>query len=318
VSGTCGGGCEGSAADVIGVMEYDTVSDTFIENHNIKEGTGFGATPEASPDGKHIVMFPNDGGQNIRVLKAGSNGEPSTLAFDIPMDFSSVAPGREATADFAFVQWKNHNILALSSSGDSEVALVDLSESPPKVRKLQLSTATEGTGGSNVEWAYGTNYLWVAGNDADEAYVIRLSEDGDIDGASVERTLSDAPAAHLIYVEDYAERKQQEMMANLVAGLVNQETSSGTDLDDIVAQVRDELLLAEQVAADDDEDVDPIALAGLLIAIASILMNAVFVLYFVNLENTKQGVGSDLNNDVAHRSDTEQADTVTLGSKQVA
>jgi hypothetical protein len=120
-------------------------------------------------------------------------------------------------------------------------------------------------------------------------------------------------------VEDCAERKQQEMMANLVAGLVNQETSSGTDdLDDIVAQVRDELLLAEQVAADDDEDVDPVALAGLLIAIASILMNAVFVLCFVNLENTKQGVGSHLNNDVAHRSDTEQADTVTLGSEQVA
>jgi hypothetical protein len=327
VSGICGGGCEGSAADVIGVMEFDTVSETFIENHNIKEGTGLGATPQASPDGKHIVMFPNDGGQNIRVLKAGSNGEPSTLAFDIPIDFSSVAPGREATADFAFVQWKNHNILALSSSGESEVALVDLSESPPKMRKLQLSTATEGTGGSNVEWAYGTNFLWVAGNDADEAYVIRLSEDGDIDGASVERTLSDAPAAHLIYVEDYAERKQQEMMANLVAGLVNQETtttatSSGIDLDDIVAQVRDELLLAKQAAADDDEDVDPIALVGLLIAIASILMNAVFVLYFVfyfvNLENTKQGVGSHLNNDVAHRSDTEQEDSVTLGSKRVA
>jgi hypothetical protein len=301
-------------------MEYDTMSDTFIENHNIKEGTGLGATPAASPDGKHIVMFPNDGGQNIRVLKAGSNGEPSTLAFDIPIDFSNVAPGREATADFAFVHWKNHNILALSSSGDSEVALVDLSESPPKVRKLRLSTATEGTGGSNVEWAYGTNYLWVAGNDADEAYVIRLSEDGDIDGASVERTLSDAPAAHLIYVEDYAERKQQEMMANLVAGLANQETTTtatigdGIDLDNIVAQVRDELLLAD----DDDQNVDPIALVGLLIAIASILMNAVFVLYFVNLtQNTKQGVGSHLTNDVAHRSDTEQADTVTLGSKRV-
>jgi hypothetical protein len=322
VSGTCGGGCEGSAADVIGVMEYDTVSETFIENHNIKEGTGFGATPQASPDGKHIVMFPNDGGQNIRVLKAGSNGEPSTLAFDIPVDFSGVAPGKEATADFAFVQWKNHDVLALSFSGDSEVALVDLSESPPKVRKLQLSTATEGTGGSNVEWAYGTNYLWVAGNAADEAYVIRLSEDGNIDGASVERTLSGAPASKLIYVEDYAERKQQEMMANLVTGLVNQETtttatiSSGIDRDDIVAQVVDEMRLAEQ--ADDDDDVDPIALAGLLIAIASILVNAVFVVYFLNIENTKQGVGSHLMNDVTRASDTEQADTVTLGSKRVA
>ncbi len=197
---------------------------------------------------------------------------------------------------------------------------MDLSESPPKVRKLQLSTATEGTGGSNVEWAYGTNYLWVAGNNANEAYVIRLSEDGDIDGASVERTLSDAPAAHLIYVEDYAERKQQEMMANLVAGLVNQETTTTAAQvrDDIVAQVRDELLLDDQAAPDDDEDVDPIALAGLLIAIASILMNAVFVLYFVNLENTKQGVGSHLKNDVTRRLDTEQADTVTLGSKRVA
>jgi hypothetical protein len=76
--------------------------------------------------------------------------------------------------------------------------------------------------------------------------------------------------------------------------------------------------LAEQAAADDDEDVDPIALVGLLIAIASIFINAVFVLYFVNLENTKQGVGSHLNNDVTRRSDTEQADTVTLGSKRVA
>jgi hypothetical protein len=155
-------------------------------------------------------------------------------------------------------------------------------------------------------------------------FVIRLSEDGDINGASVERTLSDTPAAHLIYVEDYAERKQQEMMANLVAGLVNQETtttatSSGIDLDDIVTRVRDDLLLAEQAAVDDDEDVDPIALAGLLIAIASILMNALFVLYFVYLtQSTKPGVGSHLNNDDARRSDTEQEDTVTLGSKRVA
>lgn len=41
----------GSRADTIGVKEFDTVSEQFVGDHNILEGTGLGAEPRASPDG---------------------------------------------------------------------------------------------------------------------------------------------------------------------------------------------------------------------------------------------------------------------------
>ena len=75
--GVCSGGCEGSPADTIGVAEFDTVNKEFVAQHNIKAGTGFGADPVSAPDGKHILLLPNDGGQYIRVLRPGGNGQPS-------------------------------------------------------------------------------------------------------------------------------------------------------------------------------------------------------------------------------------------------
>lgn len=75
--GVCSGGCEGSPADTLGVVEFDTVNKVFVDNHNIKEGTGWGADPMASPDGKWIVLLGNDGGQNVRIMQAGKNGESS-------------------------------------------------------------------------------------------------------------------------------------------------------------------------------------------------------------------------------------------------
>lgn len=75
--GVCSGGCEGSRADTLGVVEFDTVNKVFVGNHNIKEGTGWGADPVASPDGKWIVLLGNDGGQYVRLLQAGKNGESS-------------------------------------------------------------------------------------------------------------------------------------------------------------------------------------------------------------------------------------------------
>mmetsp|Transcript_5851 Transcript_5851/g.12327 ORF Transcript_5851/g.12327 Transcript_5851/m.12327 type:complete len:322 (-) Transcript_5851:65-1030(-) len=78
--GVCSSSCEGSRADTIGVVEFDTVHKVFVDNHNIKEGTGWGADVMASPDGKWIVMLGNDGGQYVRLMKAGKNGESSVSA----------------------------------------------------------------------------------------------------------------------------------------------------------------------------------------------------------------------------------------------
>lgn len=50
MNGVCGGSCAGvSGIDTIGVYEFDTVSETVISTHVMKEG--FGGDPYPSPDG---------------------------------------------------------------------------------------------------------------------------------------------------------------------------------------------------------------------------------------------------------------------------
>jgi hypothetical protein len=78
-SGNCGGSCEGSPADAYGVFEFDTVSKKFIANHNGVKNNG--AMPVVTSDGKYILLATHDGGETVRVLKAGANGEPSVSIF---------------------------------------------------------------------------------------------------------------------------------------------------------------------------------------------------------------------------------------------
>lgn len=77
VEGTSGSSCVGSAADTIGVYEYDTKTDRIVGTHNILEGTGQGATPMASPRGDYVLLVGNDGGQNIRVYEPKLNAAVS-------------------------------------------------------------------------------------------------------------------------------------------------------------------------------------------------------------------------------------------------
>merc|ERR1711935_730273 len=146
--------------DTIGVVEFDTVNKVFVDNHNIKQGTGWGADPVASPDGKWIVLLGNDGGQYVRILQAGKNGESSGSAVhDVAMDFEGGTPGKTVVSDVAFVQDENREILIVGASTDNNVVLVDLTSDPPATRKLNLSPdVVESTGGGarNLEWAIDT------------------------------------------------------------------------------------------------------------------------------------------------------------------
>jgi hypothetical protein len=84
VEGTSGNACEGSKADTIGVYEFDTKTDRIVGSHNILEGTGQGANPVASPDGKYVLLLGNDGGQYVRVLRPNANAALSVSYFTIP------------------------------------------------------------------------------------------------------------------------------------------------------------------------------------------------------------------------------------------
>lgn len=218
--GVCSGGCEGSRADTIGVYEFDTVNKVLVDSHNIKEGTGWGADPVASPDGKWIVLMGNDGGQNVRIMQAGKNGESSGSTIrDIPVDFMGGTPGKTVVSDVAFIQDENREILVIGASTDNNIVLVDLTTFV--TRKLDLSPGViESTGGStrNIEWAIGTDYVWVNGGEAQEAYVIKI--EGGILTAVVDRVLTEVTKGQMIFVDNF-ERKRTIAMAQ---GLVDSNT----------------------------------------------------------------------------------------------
>jgi hypothetical protein len=310
LNGTCGVSCEGSAADTLGVLEFDTVSEEFVANHSPL--VGFGATPEASPDCQHIVLFANDGGKNLRVLKAANNGVPSTVAFDVALDFANVPPSREAVSDFAFVNWKNHDVLVLASGYDNELALVDLSQSPPSVTKLKLSDATSQTGGNGgrmVEWAYGTDYIWIDASATDEVYIVKLSEDGSVAGATVERTLQGIPSSKMIYIENFAQRAQIDMLGQVfvAADGTNDESTNGVHNTN-VQEVADELISKGYL--EEQEGHSTLSVAALAIGIASLLFNVLLIIYVISHKKVKSAKPEE--------SATSDADNRTLGSKRVA
>lgn len=213
--GVCSGNCEGSPADTIGVAEFDTVNKVFVGEHNIKSGTGFGADPVTSPDGEHILLLPNDGGQNVRVLKANANGMASTFVKDIPVTFKPGEPTKIVVSDFAFVKDSIRNILVLGSHTDNEIVLVDFNDNY-KMRRLNLSPGVEeSTGGSSrkIEWAVGTNYVWVNGGESKEQYIINIS--GGISSARVERTLTGVASGDMMFVNNYKRLRDVELMNDI-------------------------------------------------------------------------------------------------------
>jgi hypothetical protein len=54
VNGVCGSSCEAkTGVDTVGVYEYDTVTDSVVTTHVMKEG--FGGDPYPSPDGSESI-----------------------------------------------------------------------------------------------------------------------------------------------------------------------------------------------------------------------------------------------------------------------
>jgi hypothetical protein len=315
-------------ADTIGVMEFDTVSDSFVANHQPLEG--FGATPQASPDGQHIVMFASDGGKNVRVLKAGENGQASTIAFDLAVNFENVPPGTQAISDFAFIDWNDRTILALASGYDNNLVLADLSTTPPTINKVSLSTSASPTGGTSgrmIEWAYGTEYLWVDGSANEEIYILKLDANG---GAAVHRTITEAPVSKMIYVENFGQRAVDKLMAELIATTTQVEDDSPTtetegndsdaapDTDLLLQQMEEAGLLARE----ENDDPSIIAIVALVIGSLSLLMNVMVIMHYFSSSSTgaasKQGSTGTPEKEASNSSTDIPDDNKTLGSKLVA
>ena len=101
-------------------------------------------------------------------------------------------PGSQVVSDVAFLQDGTRNFLVVAGSVDNFLVIADMDDNF-RMRKVQLTSNEEPTAAGNrqVEWAVGSNYVWVNGGQTEEMYVVEIS--GGMDTAKVVKTLKNVP-----------------------------------------------------------------------------------------------------------------------------
>jgi len=178
--GVCSPVCDGVAGiDTGGVLEIDTASDSHpivathytIYTNDWETYNNHKGDPYASKDGRWIVLFSEKtNSTDFRILKAGENGKPSTVAFDVYLSSYEIN-------DFVFVHTKPSNLideterdyLFLDLDSSDKIAIIDLAHADSSRKpKMYFVTLQDGDGGygavrkRRVEWVEGTPYVWVS------------------------------------------------------------------------------------------------------------------------------------------------------------
>ena len=242
-----------------------------------------------------------------------------TVLTEIPVGFKGL-PGTVVITDFAFVSDENRSILVLCANSDNDIVLVDMNDPNYRMTKLALTDAAESTGGRErfLEWAVGTNYIWVTGGEVSELYVVALPS-GNIEDAKVAQTIGGVLSGEFIFVDNY-ERKAaaQTMQAMLVGeqGAIATTDSASSKGDHQHSSFGEEFLGNEDESSD---DVFPIALGALIVGLMSLLMSTFLLIKVVLLPAGQTGPGNEPKQESAPADDAEShMATKTLGSKMVA
>lgn len=196
--GHCGISCDGSAADVVGLIEFDTVSETVVDTHYWSDfGSG---DPVVSPDGKYVVVQSRFK-DAVKLLAASENGVASSdaRAEDVDTDFTP-----NAHRDTLFVQENGFELAVFASVEENYLVVADLDTNEQS--RVTLTSAAETTASTgrlasrSIAWAGESSSLMVSGSGADEVYVVDLGT-GNPQDASLIRTISDVPHSFLIHVD---------------------------------------------------------------------------------------------------------------------
>jgi len=232
-------------------MEFDTMADQFVGSYNSLKGNG--VSPMVSPDGKYIVLLPFDGGETVRILMAGKTGEVSELLGDAMVGLTSSDPtydNSEVISDVAFIQDENRNFLVVAAGSTSnDVVFVDLDDPDLATFHVTLSDDSEATasaGGRNVEWARGTDYVWINGGEVEKMYVVKVGNT--INSAVLVKSISGIIDGKVVFVNNYGREAEMASMAALAV-------------------------------ADNDDGADPLAAASLVISLVALLW-AIFLTFF--------------------------------------
>lgn len=210
-------------------------------------------------------------------------------------------------------------MLVLAATTDNDLALVDMNDDTFPVHKLAVSAAADSTAGSSrhVEWAAGTNYVWVTGGDAQELYIIEFPT-ASIADARLFKTISNIPAGEIIFVDNYERKATSALIAAQMGNNVATSDESARDAHNEWH--------AEEEEEDNDRSQDLLIITCMVIAVTSFLMSSVSL--FKILSTTPQPLddATTVRRPMAnHRgssgndNDTTAAlETKTLGSKMVA
>jgi len=212
VEGQCGGHCRGGVTDNIGIIEWDTHTDTMVGTHEFV-GTAPTYQPFTSPDGEYIILFGLDGGKTVQMLKAGTSGEKSEVERTLSLTFNTTNVEEDSVyRDFAYIKTDDMNLFVVSSSADYSVAIVDMDTMDVSYVSLK-DIPYEGRAYSRqVEWVTGTPYVWIGGQTQDEAYVIDVSK------KELIKTFTDVDARKLLSVSPFGFMGMADEIATHLGG----------------------------------------------------------------------------------------------------
>ena len=123
---------------------------------------------------------------------------------------------RSVAIDFAFVEKDGKTLVIFPAGTEHRIAIVDITANPMEISYVTFNEDQFIPGRAphgryrRVEWAIGTDYVWVTDSSLDEAYVIDFVE------KRVVNTLTEVDASKLISVQNYEYSRQFEMQKKLV------------------------------------------------------------------------------------------------------
>lgn len=216
--GHCGHSCENSLADVVGMIEYDLLSEGVVGTHEpTAEANKGNSAPHVSPRGDYVVMMGGTG-SHTDVLKTKANGELSVLAGSIATGFRD--GGGQSITDVEFVEDDAHNIAIFAATTDNFIVLADMravsawdgTGAPPAIPTRQINLQEDNTESSSghgrgqvrsIVWAPKTNQVMINSGLLEELHILTLASDGSIDGAAISRTISGVSSKYIVYVNNY-------------------------------------------------------------------------------------------------------------------
>lgn len=299
---------------------------------------GTGGDPFGSPDGRHVVLVGRNGGEVVRILAAGAAGEKSTVAFDLELGFSTFEEEDSAVFnDFAFIQTTkevegvDRDMIIIASGTENKVAMVDVSSGTPQVTIVTMRDDSDMTARRNrrqVEWIAGTPYVWIDGTGSEEVYVL------DIDAKKMVKTITGQTTTKMLSVENFAAKRTADLISEQIKAAIadfdarpkpvssdSSESSSedkvvytskesSSDSEDKSGEVSSSSKSQSQSPYKDDNDIDPIGIAALVVGLCALVVGVANMIY---MSRSKAAEGGNSGDSVG-----DSVDQKTLGSKNIA